>query len=88
MKLLHTFAVLGLSASLGACIVAPPRPYVQAPVGVATVSAAPAPVQVNPVYVEPSYPAPAYGYYWAFNPFWGWGWRHNHHGWHKHGHRR
>ncbi len=88
MKLIHTIAVVALSSSLGACIVAPPRPYVQAPAP-AVYANAPAPVAVNPVvYVEPSYPQPAYGYFWAYNPFWGWGWRHHHHGWHNRGYRR
>jgi hypothetical protein len=87
MKLTHTLAVVGLAASLSACIVAPHRPYVQeaAPAAYTT---APAPVAVNPVHVAPSYPQPAYGYFWAYNPFWGWGWRHQHHGWHHRGHRR
>jgi hypothetical protein len=84
MKLIHTLAVLGLSASLGACIIAPPRP----PVIFAAPAAANVAVAVTPVASEPSYPQPAVGYFWAYNPFWGWGWRHNHYGWHNHGYRR
>lgn len=85
MKLIHTVIIVAVSASLGACIIAPPRPpmvYTQ-PAQAVAVAQSPTPVAVSPVYAEPSYPQPAYGYFWAFNPYYGWGWRHSHYGWHR-----
>jgi hypothetical protein len=78
MKLTHTIAVIALSASLAACIVAPPRPYL-------TVAAGPAPVAVAPaqVYYEPSpvlQVLPYVGFGWWMGRHWG--------GHHHHGHRR
>jgi hypothetical protein len=79
MKLTHTLAVIALSASLGACIVAPPRPYY---------ASAPAPVAA-PVYYEPA-PAvqvlPYVGLGWWMGRYWGGG-HHGHHG-HNGGYRR
>lgn len=79
MKLIHTATILALSAALGACIVAPPH-YNQ---GYATSPAVQGTVTVNTAYVEPTYAQPAYGYFWAFNPYFGWGWRHQVYGWHR-----
>ena len=73
MKLIHTAMVVALSASLAACIVAPPGYYGEAG-GHATVSVtAPAPY----------YAAPAVGYLWLNHVSHGWGWRHPHRGWHR-----
>lgn len=79
MKLIHTATILALSATLGACIVAPPH----APLHHTVNSGVQGSVTVNAGYVEPNYPQPAYGYAWAFNPFFGWGWRHGVNGWHR-----
>jgi hypothetical protein len=72
MKLTHTLAIVALSASLGACIIAPPRPYVYDQGGTA-VAAAPAPY----------YASPGPGYFWLNNVAFGWGWHHRQHGWHR-----
>ncbi len=74
MKLTHSIAVIALSASLGACIVAPPRPYLP-------VAAAPAPVAVEPaqVYYQPApvlQVLPYIGFGWWMGRYWGGG----HHG--------
>jgi hypothetical protein len=76
MKLTHSLAVIALSASLGACIIAPPRPYY---------AHAQAGVQVTPVEVAPApyYAMPAPGYIWMNNLSFGWGWHHPNHGWHR-----
>ncbi len=69
MKLTHTLAVIALSASLGACIVAPHRPYygnAQSPVAVA-----PAPVYYEPAPVIQALPLVGLG--WWMGRTWGGG---------------
>jgi hypothetical protein len=82
MKLTHTLAVIALSTSLGACIVAPHRPY-------HPLAVEPAPVAVAPVYYQPApvvQALPFIGLGWWMGRYWG----HGHHGHHGHhgGHRR
>ncbi len=70
MKLFHTLAIVAVSASLGACIIAPPRPpFVQItnPVASAYVEVAPV-VQVAP-YISVG---------WWDSRYWGGGNHHRH----------
>jgi hypothetical protein len=81
MKLTHTLAVIALSASLGACIIAPPRGYYgNGGGGYAQVGVQVAPVEVAPA---PYYAQPGPGYIWLNNVSFGWGWRHPNNGWHR-----
>ncbi len=76
MKLTHSLAVIALSASLGACIVAPPRPYLPVAVAPAATPAEPAPVYYQPAPVVQVLPYIGFG--WWMGRYWGGGYHGGH----------
>ena len=84
MKLIHTLTVLALSASLGACIVAPHRPYYAGTNEPAAVAVVPPQVVYQPAPIVQMLPYMGFG--WWMGRYWGHG-HHRHHGGHHHGHR-